>query len=150
VSAKIALHQISDEQLLDRDGGNARPHPIGTGGEVTSCHAPSIAMRGDLEKSGLAARRGRQDAGGEPASPSPVPAADRPCEAADCSGGFTRCMVGPQAHRQDTASVGVPSVGDPVASGAPNGIGRTGLVNRLIRARLLVTWPFFTRSENMP
>jgi hypothetical protein len=73
-------------------------------------------------------------------------------------------VVGPQAHRQDTASVGVPIDGDPTVSGAANGIGRTGLVSvvtrwmvdisssskHLIRARLLVTWPFFTRSENMP
>jgi hypothetical protein len=57
---------------------------------------------------------------------------------------------GPQAPRQDTASVGVPIDGDPTVSEAANVIGRTGLVNRLIRARLLVTWPFFTRSENMP
>jgi hypothetical protein len=77
-----------------------------------------------------------------------------------------RDVVGPQAHRQDTASVGLPIDGDPTVSGAANGIGRIGLVslvvtrwmfdiwssssNRLIRARLLVTWPFFTRSENMP
>ena len=74
-------------------------------------------------------------------------------------------VVGPQAHRQDTASVGVPIDGDPTVSEAANVIGRTGLVSRvvtrwmfdisssskhLIRKRLLVTWPFFTRSENMP
>src|ERR1700683_1469905 len=92
---------------------------------------------------------------GLPDSPSPVPAAGRPCEPAGCSGGCTRCVVGPQAHRQDTASVGTPIDGDPSVSGAANGIGRTGLLSpvpskHLIRARLLVTWPFFTRSENMP
>jgi len=44
----------------------------------------------------------------------------------------TRCVVGPQAHRQDTASVGVPIDGDPIVSGAANGIGRTGLVSRVV------------------
>jgi hypothetical protein len=56
----------------------------------------------------------------------------------------------PGRIRTDTASVGTPIDGDPVANGAAHGIGRTGLVSRLIRARLLVAWPFFTRSENMP
>jgi hypothetical protein len=44
------------------------------------------------------------------------------------------------AHRQDTASVGVPIDGDPTASGAANGIGRTGLVSRVVTRRIPVNF----------